>query len=130
MRHRAIFATLAVLTTFSLIICTVGQQAPAQNSPPQSQPQKTEKPPHADVERNPEARDIERSILDALHQDPHMAYSRVRVHVTGKRVVLSGVVLTSGARDQAEQIASNHALGRKVTNKIRVNSNIHPGSGL
>jgi osmotically-inducible protein OsmY len=89
-----------------------------------------EKPPHVDAEPSPADRDLERTIKDALGQDPHMAYSRVSVHVTGKEVVLTGVVLTGTAKGQAAQIASEHAAGRKVTNKLKVNANTHPGSGF
>jgi osmotically-inducible protein OsmY len=89
-----------------------------------------EKPPHVDAEPSPADRDLERTIKDALGQDPHMAYSRVSVHVTDKEVVLTGVVLTGTAKGQAAQIASEHAAGRKVTNRLKVNANTHPGSGF
>lgn len=68
--------------------------------------------------------------MDAIKQDPHMSYSRVRVHVSNTEILLSGVVLTEEAKNQAEQIATDHAGGRKVTNHLKVNPNIHPAPGI
>ena len=59
-----------------------------------------------------------------------MSYARVRVHVTDSEILLSGVVLTEEAKSQAEQIATEHAAGRKVTNHLKVNPNIHPAPGI
>jgi osmotically-inducible protein OsmY len=55
-----------------------------------------------------------------------MAYSRVTVHVTDTEVELDGVVLTSTAKEQAAKIATEHAGGRKVKNKLKINPNTHP----
>lgn len=128
MRYSAKFTILAIL---SLLFCTawaVGQPLSAQNS--QDQPQQAEKPPHVDQEPHPSARQLEHTIMDAIKQNPHMAYSRVRVHVTDAEILLSGVVLTEEAKSQAEQIATEHAGGRKVTNHLKVNPNIHPAPGI
>jgi osmotically-inducible protein OsmY len=129
------FRKLALLVVFSLglaMLTAAAQQQPTQQNPPaQDQAQQpAEKPPHVDVEPNPEDRKLEHTIQGALQQDPHMAYSKVRVHVTDQEIVLIGTVLTGTAKDQAAQIATEHAGGRKVTNKIRVNPNVHPGPGL
>jgi len=92
--------------------------------------QQAEPPPHVDAEPNPGDRQLENKIMDDLKQDPHMAYSKVSVHVTYKEVLLTGTVLTKTAKDQAAQIASEHAAKRKITNRIKVNSNTHPGPGF
>ena len=123
-------AMLAILILALAIAVAVGQQPQPQISPAQDQAQQEEKPPHVDEQTNPEARALEKNIRDALNQDPHMAYSRVSVHAVGDEVILTGTVLTATAKDQAEKIATDHAGGKKVTNKIRVNPNIHPGPGL
>jgi osmotically-inducible protein OsmY len=122
-------AMLAILTLALAVALATGQQPQPQISPAQSKGQ-AEKPPHVDEQTNPEARALEKSITDALSQDPHMAYSSVSVHAVGDEIVLTGTVLTSAAKDQAEKIATEHAAGKTVTNKIRVNPNIHPGPGL
>ena len=114
----------AILTLFLAVALAAGQQPQPQNSPAQGQAQ--ENPPHVDQQTNPEARAVEKSIRDALNQDPHMAFSNVSVHTSGGEIILTGSVLTSAAKDQAEKIATEHAGGTKVTNKIRVNPNIHP----
>lgn len=128
------FAKFALLTVVALSFWSVlalGHQPLAQSSqaPDQSQ-QQAEKPPQVDTESNPAARELENKIMDALKQDPHMAYSRVRVHVTETEVLLTGVVLTATAKDQAAQIATDHAGGKKVVNHIKVNPNIHPAPGV
>jgi osmotically-inducible protein OsmY len=126
MKQRVKLAVLVILTV-SLAITRAACQYSAQNA---QTPQQMEKPPHVDAEPDPAARDLERSIMDTLKQDPHMAYSRVSVHATDKEVVLNGFVLTATAKNQAAQIAADHAGGRKVKNKLRVNPNTHPGPGF
>jgi len=124
---------LLMIFSFGLAMITVVAQQPStqQNPPAQDQAQQpTQPPPHVDVEPSPADRKLEQAISGELQKDPHMAFSRVRVHVTDQEVVLVGTVLTAAAKDQAEQIASQHAEGRKVTNKIRVNPNVHKGPGL
>lgn len=122
-------AMLAILTLSLAVAVAMGQQPQPQISPAQGQAQQ-ENPPHVDEQTNPEGRAIEKSITDALNQDPHMAYSKVSVHASGDEIILTGTVLTATAKDQAEKIATEHASGKKVTNKIRVNPNLHPGPGL
>jgi len=121
-------AILAILTLFLAVALAAGQQPQPQISPAQGQAQENppQNPPHVDQQTNPEARAVEKSIRDALNQDPHMAFSNVSVHTSGGEIILTGSVLTSAAKDQAEKIATEHAGGTKVTNKIRVNPNIHP----
>ena len=126
------WAKVATLTMLVLGLAgprAVSQQPQSSASQDQGQ-QQTQPPPHVDAEPNPEARQVERNILDALKQDPHMAYSRVRVHASNSEIILSGVVLTETARDQAAQIATEHAGGKKVVNRIKVNPNVNPGPGL
>jgi len=126
--YRAKLAMLAILALSLAVALAAGQQPQPQISPSQGQAQ--EKPPHVDEQTNPEGRAAEKSITDALKQDPHMAFSNVSVHASGDEIILTGTVLTSTAKDQAEKIATEHAGGKKVTNKIRVNPNIHQGPGL
>jgi osmotically-inducible protein OsmY len=131
---RRIIYTFALMMVFSLVL--VGVQGAAQSTPQQNPPapdqtqQPAENPPHVDAQTNHEDRQLEKTIQGALGQDPHMAYSRVKVMATDTEVVLSGFVLTATAKDQAEKIAAEQAGGRKITNKIRVNPNIQPGPGL
>jgi len=115
---------LAILTLSLAVALAAGQQPQPQISPSQGQAQ--ENPPHVDQQTNPEGRAVEKSITDALNQDPHMAYSNVGVHASGDEIIFSVTDLTTTAKDQAEKIATEHAGGKKVTNKIRVNPNIHP----
>jgi osmotically-inducible protein OsmY len=126
--------TLALATVLSLIwagVQAAGQAAQQQNPPDQGQAQQpAEPPPHVDQQTNPEDRKVEKSIQSAFRQDPHMAYSKVQVQATDTEVILTGTVLTATAKDQAEKIASDQAGGRKITNRIRVNPNIHPGPGF
>ena len=122
--YRVKLAMLAILTLSLAVALAAGQQPQPQISPSQGQAQ--ENPPHVDQQTNPEGRAVEKSITDALNQDPHMAYSNVGVHASGDEIILTGTVLTSTAKDQAEKIATEHAGGKKVTSKIRVNPNIHP----
>ena len=128
MKHSAKLATLAILTMSFFMVRAVSQPLSAQNS--QDQPQQAGKPPHYDQEPHPSASQLEHSILDAIKQDPHIEYSSVRVHVTDAEVLLTGVVLSNEAKSQAEQIASEHAGGRTVTNHLKVNPNIHPAPGI
>jgi len=136
MERYAKFAFVAVLAMSFWSVLADGHQPQAQNSqaPDQAQQQQQEQqaqtPPHTDVEPHPSARSLEHTIMDALKQDPHMAYSRVRVHVTDTEVLLTGVVVTNEAKEQAAQIATQHAGGRKVVNHIKVNANIHSSPGI
>ena len=131
MKRFANLAIVAVVVMSFWIVLAAGHQSQAQNSqaPSQSQ-QQTEQPPHMDTESHPSARALEHEIMNALKQDPHMAYSRVRVHVTDTEVLLTGVVVTATAKDQAAQIASEHAGGRKIVNHIKVNANTQPAPGI
>lgn len=124
-------ALVAVVAFSFWSVFALGRQPQAQSSQAQDQAQQqAEKPPHTDTEPQPAARELENTIMDALKQDPHMAYSRVRVHVTDTEVLLTGVVLTATAKDQAAQIATDHAGGRKVVNHIKVNPSTHPAPGI
>ncbi|HZI56058.1 MAG TPA: BON domain-containing protein [Verrucomicrobiae bacterium] len=118
---------LALLALFALaVVQASGGQAQPQSQDQQPQTQPTEAPPHVDHEPSPDDRALEDTIKKDLGQDAHMAYSRVTVHVTDAIVELDGVVLTSTAKEQAAKIAAEHAGGRKVKNKLKVNPNTHP----
>lgn len=132
---RPYLLTIAMFLALSVGI-TLGQaqsQPGAQQNPPapdQGQPAQTENPPHVDEDTYPEGRKVEGTIQSALHQDPHMSFSRVSVHATPTEVILTGTVLTQAAKDTAERVAQENAGGRKVTNQLRVNPNTNPGPGL
>ena len=130
MKYCVTLATLGILTMSFAIARGAGQQPQSQNPQDANPSQQAEKPPHVSQEPDPAARNLEKEITGALRQDPHMAYSRVSVHVTDNEVVLTGVVLTATGRDQAAKIAADHAGGRKVTNRIKVNTNTNPGPGI
>jgi osmotically-inducible protein OsmY len=135
MKHYSIkLALLSILTFVAVQALSQSQYpAPSQSQPSQSQPQAqqpTEAPPHVDAEPNPDDRSLENSIKDELKKDPHMAYSRVAVHVTDTEIMLTGVVLSSTAKEQAAKIAGEHAGNRKIKNQLKVNPNINPPSGL
>jgi len=112
----------AAIFLFTFISCCA--YAPAQTSPPPAQTQAQPK------QAPPSARSIERAIEDAYRQQPQMHYSRVSVHVTSKEVWLRGVVLTDEAEKLAVQIARDHAAGRKIVDRLKVNPNTHPGAGI
>jgi len=126
MNRCAKLLTLAILIVGFALARAAAQQPQTPSSPAQDQQQPAEQPPHVDVEPDPASRNLEKTIKDALQQDPHMAYSNVSVHVDPKEVILSGTVVTETAKNQAEQIATDHAEGRKVTDLIKVNPNTHP----
>ena len=128
---RLIFAVI-IVTSFVLVLAA-GRQPQAQNPQSQDQSQQQQQagqPPHVDTEPAPSDRALEQAIMDEFKHEPHMAYSRVRVHVTDTEVLLSGVVLTNEAKDHAAQVATTHAGKRKVVNHIKVNPNIHPAPGM
>jgi|SRR5215472_7121216 len=130
---RPYLQAIAILLALSAGIARSQNQPGSQQKPPssdQAQPAQTQNPPHVDEDAYPEGRKVEGTIQSALSQDPHMSYSRVSVHATQTEVVLTGTVLTQAAKDNAERIAQDNAGGRKVTNKLRVNPNTHPGPGL
>ena len=129
-RYAKLFMAVIIVMSFVLVLAA-GRQPQAQNPQGQSQPQQQpEQPPQVDTEPAPSDRALEHAIMDEFKHEPHMAYSRVRVHVTNKEVLLSGVVLSDAAKDQAAQIATAHAGNRKVVNHIKVNPNIHPAPGM
>jgi osmotically-inducible protein OsmY len=134
MRHN--FIPLALLSILAFVAVQALSQQPQSQSPStpgQAQPQAqqpAEAPPHVDQEPNPEDRALEQSIKDDLKKDEHMAYSNVRVHVTDTEIMLTGTVQTGTAKSQAAKIAGEHAGSRKIENHLKVNPNMHPGSGL
>jgi osmotically-inducible protein OsmY len=126
MKHYAqVAAVFLVALGFTIARAASGQ--PSAQPTEASGVQQAEPPPHVDAEPNPADRQLENKIMDDLKQDPHMAYSNVNVHVTYKEVLLRGTVMTKTAKDQAAKIAAEYAAKRKVTNRIKVNPNLHPG---
>ncbi|HEY7402787.1 MAG TPA: BON domain-containing protein [Candidatus Angelobacter sp.] len=134
MRHY--FIKLALLSILALAaIQALGQQPQSQSpsAPDQTQQPQAERPataPHVDQEPNPDDRALEQSIKADLKKDPHMTYSNVRVHVTDTQIMLTGTVQNAEAKDQAAKIAGEHAGSRKIENHLKINPNMHPGSGF
>jgi osmotically-inducible protein OsmY len=124
----------ALCVALSSIQLTAQQSSPTHASPTQDQAQQSaENPPHVDQQTNPDDRKLESTIRGQFHHDPHMAYSNVRVHVTDNEVMLTGTVMTDTAKEQAAQIAGEHAGGRTITNHIKVNKvnpKTNPGPGI
>lgn len=125
-----VFFTVLCLALTAIQLGAQQSSSPQTSSSQDQAQQPAENPPHVDQQTNPDDRKLESAIKGQFRQDPHMAYSMVRVHVTDNEVLLTGTVLTDTAKDQAAQIATEHAGGRKITNHIRVNPNIHPGPGI
>jgi osmotically-inducible protein OsmY len=133
MTQRSVFlSTLAILMLSFAPVRAAGQanpSAPDQQNP--NAPGQQSQPSQVDKGANPTAgKKVEREIKTALSQDPHVAKSKLQVQDTGKEIILSGTVATAEDKAQAEQIATQHANGKKVTNRIKVNPNVHPGPGL
>jgi osmotically-inducible protein OsmY len=125
MRPYARIVTLAILIMVFVLARASGQQPQTPSAPAQDQSQPAERPPHVDAEPDPKSRNLEKTIKDALQQDPHMAYSNISVHADDQEVILSGTVASETAKKQAEQIATDHAAGRKITDLIKVNTSTH-----
>src|SRR5262249_47565714 len=102
---------------------TQDQQNPNAPGAQQSQPSKAST-------GNPSASKVAREIKAALSHDPHVANAKVGVQASGDEIILSGTVASTEVKNEAEQIATQHANGKKITNRIRVNPNVHPGPGL
>jgi osmotically-inducible protein OsmY len=132
------FSKFIFFTAFCLALTSIQlaaqQSSPTHASPTQDQAQQpAENPPHVDQQTNPDDRKMESAIRSEFKKDPHAAYSNVRVHVTDNDVMLTGTVMTQTAKDQAAQVASEHAGGRSITNHIKVNKvnpKTAPGPGI
>ena len=116
----------AAIFLFTFIICCIS--APAQSSA--AQEQSPAQAANAGKQAAQSTKSIERAIEDAYRQEPKMHYSRVSVHVTSKEIWLRGVVLSNEAEKLAVKIARDHAAGRKIVDRLKVNPNTHPGSGV
>jgi osmotically-inducible protein OsmY len=131
MRHSLLFATLAVLILSVAPVCAAGQANPsAQDQQNPNAPSAQQSQPSQASTGNPTASKIAREIKTALSQDPHVANSKVGVQASGDEIILTGTVASAEVKDEAEQIATQHANGKKITNRIKVNPNVHPGPGL
>lgn len=123
MRQRSLlFAALAIL------ILSFAPVRAASQAYPSAQPNPNP-PSTADTGASTNKK-IEQEIRTALKHDPHVANAKVGVHASGDAIILSGTVASAEAKDEAEQIANQHANGKKITNRIKVNPNVHPGPGL
>jgi hypothetical protein len=121
---------IARFLAFGLVLVTGASQAQPAGPAPSEAQHPAETPPYVDQQTNPDERRLEQVIMSDLRKDPQMAYSRLTVHVDDNEVIITGIVLTDTAVDHAVQIATRHAQGRKVTNRIRVNPNLNPGPGI
>jgi osmotically-inducible protein OsmY len=129
MRLRCLHVAAPTLLILSFTLTRAAQQnPPAQDQQNPAAPSQQTQPPGA-AQPNPDARQVEKNIQSAFNQDPNHAFRRVRVQNTDSAIILSGVVTTADAKQQAEQIANQYAGGKKVRNQIKVNPNVHPGPG-
>ncbi|HET7871741.1 MAG TPA: BON domain-containing protein [Terriglobales bacterium] len=99
------------------------QQKPDQSSTSQQKPDQDQS-----VQQKTEAQAPAQAIQEEFKQDP--AFSKVTVNSDAKQITLHGTVTSKADHDKAQQIAEQHASGRKVVNKIKVNKNTNPGPGL
>jgi len=131
------------LTTFALLsLLFVMARAGAQESKnPQAPPADQQQAPSADQAAQPahadtgssstsaEDKGVRKSILTDLNNSHDTAH-RVNVKVTHDEVTLTGTLWSEDAKAQAEKMASDHAAGRKVTNKISVRPPHRTNPGL
>jgi len=122
------------LTTFAfLALLFVMARAGAQESKsPQTPPadQQAAQPAHASSDSAAtDDKGVRKSILTDLNNSHDTAH-RVNVKVTHDEVLLTGTLWTQQAKDEAEKMATEHAAGRKVTNKISVRPPHRPNPGL
>jgi len=123
------------LTTFAFLsLLFVMARAGAQESKsPQTAPadqQQAAQPAHASSDSAAtDDKGVRKSILTDLNNSHDTAH-RVNVKVTHDEVLLTGTLWSQEAKDQAEKMASDHAAGRKVTNKISVRPPHRPNPGL
>jgi osmotically-inducible protein OsmY len=125
----AIFLALLCLG-FAITAAAQGQYGGSQQKPDQDQSTSSQQKPDQDqsVQQKTEAQAPAQEITEAFKQDP--SFSHVTVNSSAKQITLSGTVASKDDHDKAQQIAEQHANGRKVVNKIKVNKNVHPGPGL
>jgi osmotically-inducible protein OsmY len=122
------FALVILFIWFTASLLPV-HRASAQYTKPEDQSQ-AQQTASAGKQAASSSTTIEHTIKDEIKKDPQMAHSRVTVHVTDAEVVLSGVVLNKDAESRAIQIATDHAGNRKVKDMLKVNKNLHPGTGM
>ena len=128
MRQRSVHvAMLALLIlSFTLARAASQQNPPAQDQQNPSAPSQRAQQPGSSAD----AHQAQKSIQSTFNQDPNHSFRNVRVQETESEIILSGTVTTADLKSQAEQIANQSAGGKKITNRIRVNPNVHPGPGL
>jgi osmotically-inducible protein OsmY len=128
------FAKVALLAVLSLGFTTAavaqGEYSGSQQKPDKDQSSSSQQKPDQDqsVQQKTEAQAPAQEIQEAFKQDP--AFSKVTVNSDAKQITLHGTVTSKDDHDKAQQIAEQHANGRKVVNKIKINKNVHPAPGL
>jgi osmotically-inducible protein OsmY len=125
---RQLFARICFLTV--LCVAFIGAQAAAQGEygGSQQKPTPDQSTTTQQSSQSTENQAPAQAITEAFKQDP--AFSKVTVNSNAKQITLHGTVTDKAASDRAEQIAQQHASGRKVVNKIKINKNTNPGPGL
>jgi osmotically-inducible protein OsmY len=128
--------TLAFLTFFFVMANAGAQESKSPQAPPDQQhapsadQQQAAQPAHASNDSAAtDDKGVRKSILTDLNKSHDTAH-RVNVKVTHDEVLLTGTLWTQQAKDEAEKMATEHAAGRKVTNKISVRPPHRPNPGL
>lgn len=128
--------TLALLALFFVMARAGAQESKNPQAPPADQQQspsadqQAAQPAHASTDSTAtDDKGVRKSILTDLNNSHDTAH-RVTVKVTHDEVLLTGTLWSQGAKDQAEKAATEHAAGRKVTNKISVRPPHHQNPGL
>jgi osmotically-inducible protein OsmY len=112
--------------TFMAVLCLAFIAAAAAQGEYSGSQQKPEQ--DQSVQQKTESQAPAQEIQEAFKQDP--AFSKVTVNSDAKQITLHGTVTSKDDHDKAQQIAEQHANGRKVVNKIKINKNTNPGPGL
>ena len=120
---RISFLTVLCVAFVAAQAAAQGQYGGSQQKPTPDQSTTTDQSSQATEAQGPA-----HEIQEAFKQDP--AFSKVTVNSSAKQITLNGTVTSKDDHDKAQQIAEQHANGRKVVNKIKVNKNVHPGPGL
>ena len=121
--ERSIKLTGLLLLAVSLFVANSrGQQPQTQSSQAAEQAQQAQ----TAEQSTSDPKEVKKSILDALNSSDQTAH-RVKVDVEHDQVVLTGNLWSQKAKDQAEKVATDHAGGRKVVNRIRVVRHVPAG---
>lgn len=122
--------TAFAFLTLLFIMARAGAQESQKPQTPPADQQQAATPAHASTDSAAtDDKGVRKSILTDLNNSHDTAH-RVNVKVTHDEVLLTGTLWSEEAKQQAEKMASDHAAGRKVTNKISVRPPHRPNPGL